>query len=168
LDPVALVYVMFSMLLLGGGVVVTALYYKRNFFKKKIKCYFYTRENAVEEQLLKPNSDNQFEWNGGNYMFVRDAVKLGKTVIGEGVPTLTFIEDNPYPILFVQNFAADIGEITARQIAADFDDKMARELGAVTTIEEDSEDLKQLKTYIVTIGLLLAMIMLIGFWVIGS
>lgn len=167
---IGLVYIIFFTFLFGAGVMILGLVYKRSYFRGKIKCIFYTRSDGVEEHLIKPNSDNQIVWNGGNYLFVRDAIKLGKTFLGEGISTLTFVEDNPYPLIFVEKFAADIGDITSRQIAADFDDKMARELGAVTSVEGEFGEaaMKKLQNTIIIMGIIIMGVSAIGFWYIGN
>lgn len=170
MSVIALAYIIFFTFLGGVGLVVVGLYYKRNFFRGKIKCIFYTRSDGVEEHLIRPNGDNQIVWNGGNYLFVRDAIKLGRTFLGEGISTLTFVEDNPYPLIFVEKYAADIGEVTSRQIAADFDDKMARELGAVTSVEGEFGEaaMKKLQNTVIIVGLIIIGVSAIGFWFVGS
>lgn len=152
------------------GVVIIGLYFKRNYFRGKIKCIFYTRSDGVEEHLIKPNTDNQIVWNGGHYLFIRDAIKLGKTIMGEGISTLTFVEDNPYPLIFVEKYAPNIGDITSRQIAADFDDKMARELGAVTAVEGEFGEaaMKKLQNTIIIMGLIILGVMAIGFYFVNG
>jgi hypothetical protein len=167
LSQVLLIYLLFAFMLLGASFVVAVVFYKRLYFKGKIKCIFYTRSGRVEEKLLKPNKDNHMEWNEGHYLFVREFILLGTSAFGEGVPTLSFIEDNVHPIT-VDNYAANIGDVTARQLAADFDDKMARELSSVTQITDELVVQKEIKNLLFLGFAVLIIVNIGGFWMVNA
>ncbi len=128
-------------IIIGILLTVGGLYYKRKFFEGKILCHFYTRQRTIVTQLLRPNEDNMIAFNNGLYLIRRPFVRIGKSLLGEEVPTLTFVEDNPHPIEVIEEYAPDLGDITSRQLASDFDDMIAREIARYTN-EEGIEQIK--------------------------
>src|SRR3990167_4106910 len=119
----------------GLMLAVLLLLGKRKFFRGKILCIFYTRDDKTETVLLRPNENSMLNWidkgkDRGAYIFNAEFVRQGR-FITEGLPSLSYIEGIPSP-LDVRGKVTVQG-ITAKELSADFSDKISRDLVAATS-----------------------------------
>lgn len=155
-------YIIYAFVIGVGGVILF-MYIRRRYLHNRLKCFFYTRSREIIEARLRPNANNLLLFREGFYAFDRRFVKLYSDLVGGRTPSLTFVEDNPIPVI-VENYAPGEVEFTAKQIKSDIEDAAWRMIGQSANEESIETFRKKISQLVVIAMAVTVLIVMIGFY----
>ena len=150
-------------MLIGLVIAVLLLMAKRKYFRGKILCIFYTDDDKIEQVLLRTNENGMLQWidkgiDRGSYLYSSEFIRQAR-YLTEGLSSLSYLEGVPSP-LDVRLKVKVIG-ITAKELSADFSDKISRDLVTATSEGQAVAENKKLQqTFVIGLAGL-------GFFMIG-
>lgn len=135
--------------------------YKRGHYKGKVLCTFHLKNRKKIHVFLQPNDLDLLDFRGGYYLYNEEYVTLSGHWLAGDVPSLDYIENIPLPTN-LKGYTSENINISAKQIATDFQDSAMQAFAEATDINIKESVTQQIRKDFMIMFLALVGLVAIG------